>query len=64
MIVNSVQERRLATINPIIIARNSAMFASSALDERIKEECKFPVGEKHTTPMIQRLEDGRNEAST
>ena len=57
MIVNSVQESRLATIKPIIIiARSSTMFASRAIDERTKEERKVPVLEKHTTPMIQREE--------
>lgn len=64
MIVNSVQERRSATIKPEIIARISAMLASRALAERTKEECQDPVGEKQTTPIEQRLEVGMKEAST
>lgn len=58
MIVNSVQERRSATIKLVMVVRSSAMLASKALTERTKEESKAPIREKHAALMVQRLEDG------
>ena len=52
MIVNVVQKRRSATIKPVIIVRSFAMLALRALAKRIKKECKTPVREKRTTPMV------------
>ena len=63
-IEKSVHERRPTIINLVIIAKTSAIFASRALVERIKEECQILDSEKQTTPIMQRLEVGRKEAST